>query len=342
MSMRVLRKNRDRRESPVAPIIHPFFPAFRLTVYLLLTVLCLFSMAGCTKEPQTSLHIATNVWPGYEPLYLARSLGYFNESTVRFHEMTTSADVLKAFRNHAIDAAALTIDEALLLIQDGIDIRVLLVTDISNGADVIVAHPTIKSTRDLKGKRVGVESMALGAYVLSRALDKAGLTPRDVTIVPVAVQEHVQAYAAGKIDAVVTFEPAKTKILALGGRSIFDSRQIPNEVIDAIVVRTDILQSKSGQIQELEEGWFKALEYLQKNPADATQRMGKREGISATEFSDALKGLNIPDKNENKRLLSGAILVPARRLAEVMVQGKLLRKPVDPSRLLTPAAVRNP
>jgi NitT/TauT family transport system substrate-binding protein len=342
LNLKVLVSDCIKRESLVATILRSLFPAFRLTAGFWLIMLCVFSITGCTKEPQTPLHIATNVWPGYEPLYLARSLGYFNESTVRFHEMTTSADVLKAFRNHAIDVAALTLDEALLLIQDGIDARILLVTNISNGADTIVSNPTIKTIQDLKGKRIGVESMALGAYVLSRALDKAGLTPRDVTIVPVAVQEHVRAYAAGKIDAVVTFEPAKTKIIALGGRSIFDSSQIPNEIIDVIVVRSDILQSKSRQIQELEEGWFKALEYLQKNPADAARRMGKREGITAAEFTESLKGLIIPDKNENERLLSGALLVPATRLAEVMFQGKLLRKPVDLSRLLGPAAVRKP
>lgn len=313
--------------------------ALRWTACLCLSLLVVFGMAGCQKAPQAPLQIATNVWPGYEPLYLARSLGYFKDSTARFHEMTTSADVLKAFRNRVIDVAALTLDEALLLIQDGIDARIVLVTDISNGADVIVAHPTIKSIRDLKGKRVGVESLALGAYMLSRALDKAGLAPGDVTIVPVPVQEHEKAYAAGKVDAVVTFEPAKTKLLAIGGHCIFDSSQIPNEIIDVVVVRADILQAKAGQLNELEEGWFKALEYLQKNPADANLRMGKREGISAPEFAETLKGMTIPDKNENKRLLSGALLQPAKRLAEVMYQGKLLNKAVDPARLLNPDAI---
>jgi NitT/TauT family transport system substrate-binding protein len=307
-----------------------------------LILLSFFSMAGCRQATQAPLQLATNVWPGYEPLYLARSLSYYKESTVRFHEMTTSADVLKAFRSHAIDVAALTLDEALLLIQDGIDARIVLVADISNGADVIVANPAIKDIRGLKGKKVGVESMALGAYVLSRALDKAGLTPGDVTIVPVPVNEHEKAYASGLIDAVVTFEPAKTKLLARGGHCIFDSSQIPGEVIDVVVIRGDILQSKSEQLKELEEGWFKALEYLQKNPADANLRMGKREGITAVEFADALKGLTIPDKSENKRLLSGALLTPAKRLAEVMLQGKLLNKMVDPARLFNQEGVRKP
>lgn len=311
----------------------------RAAIYIWLCMFSALAIAGCAEDRATPLHIATNVWPGYEPLYLARSLGYFNESAVRFHEMTTSSDVLKAFRNRTVDVAALTLDEALLLVQDGLDARILLVTDISNGADVIIAKPAIKSVRDLKGKRVGVESMALGAYVLNRALDMAGLTPRDVTVVPITVGEHEKAYVSGKIDAVVTFEPAKTKLIALGGRSIFDSRQIPNEIIDVIVVRADILQAKSGQLKELEEGWYKALEYIQKNHADATLRMGKREGVTAAQFSDELKGMIIPDRNENRRLLSGALLVPARRLAEVMVQGKLLSKPVDPAKLLAREAV---
>lgn len=317
------------------------FTAMRRAVCMWICLLSAFCMAGCTQEQPTPLQIATNVWPGYEPLYLARSLGYLPESTVRFHEMTTAADVLKAFRNRAIDVAALTLDEALLLIQDGIDARIVLVTDVSNGADVIIARPPIRDVRNLKGKRVGVESLALGAYVLSRALDKAGIAPRDVTIVPVPVQEHVQTYAAGTIDAVVTFEPAKTKLLAMGGRAIFDSSRIPNEIIDVVVVRADLLQSRSKQITELKEGWFKALDYMRNNPADASQRMGKREGISSAEFSEALKGMTIPDRNENRRLLSGALLEPARRLADVMRQGKLLNKPVDPAGLLGTEAARS-
>ncbi|WP_191965634.1 ABC transporter substrate-binding protein [Oryzomonas sagensis] len=306
----------------------------RIMVCACLCLPWLFGMTGCRREAPAPLQVATNVWPGYEPLYLARSLGYYPDSAVRFHEMTTATDVLKAFRNHAVDVAALTLDEALLLVQDGIDVRILLIADISHGADAIMARPAIGTVRDLKGKRVGVESMALGAYVLTRALDQAGLTPRDVTVVPVPVQEHEHAYSAGDIDAVVTFEPARTRLLALGAHSIFDSRRIPNEVIDVVVVRADMLQSRPGQVKTLEEGWFKALAYLRANPADAASIMGKREGLTAGQFKASLGGLAIPDRDENQRLLSGALLPPAKRLADVMLRGKLLDRPVDPARLV--------
>ncbi len=300
--------------------------------YLLVFVLCCLS--GCTKESAKSLHVATNVWVGYEPLYLARSLNYFPDSAVVLHEMSNASDVIKAFRNNTIDAAALTLDEALLLIQDGIDAKILLVTDISNGADVVMARPGIKEIKDLKGKRVGAESGALGAYLLSRALEKGGLRPQDITVVPTTLEAHEEAYLSGKVDAIVTFEPIRTKLLGKGAHIIFDSSMIAKEVFDVIVVRPDVYQKNPRALQELEMAWYKALAYLRSNPDDACQRMAKREGVSALQFKDSLKGIIIPDEKENQQLLSGDIVVSASRLADVMLREKLLKNAVDPARLL--------
>jgi NitT/TauT family transport system substrate-binding protein len=310
------------------------YPIFIAVFWTAIFCVCL---VGCMQEPAKPLHIATNVWPGYEPLYLARSLGYLSETSVRLHEMSNSSDVIKAFRNREIDVAALTLDETLLLLQDGIDARIFLVMDISNGADVVMARPGIGDIKGLKGKRVGVESFATGAYMLSRALDKGGLDLRDILVVPVSLEAHEEAYLSGKVDAVVTFEPVRTRLLAKGAHIIFDSGKIPNEIFDVLVVRSDTCSSNSKELHHLEDGWYKALAYLKANPTDAWRRMAKLEGVSETQFQDSLKGLIIPDKSENQRLLSGAILPPARRLADVLLQAKLLQKPVDPATLISPA-----
>jgi len=84
------------------------------------------SLAGCGVEPAPPLRIGTNVWPGYEPLYLARELGYLDPRSVHLVEYPSASEVIRAFRNHAIEAAALTFDEVLLLTQDGFKPRVVL------------------------------------------------------------------------------------------------------------------------------------------------------------------------------------------------------------------------
>ena len=297
--------------------------------FLLLSI----ALPGCAKPPAEPLHVATNTWVGYEPLYLARSLQYLPESCAVLHEMPNSSAVIKAFRNNAIDVAALTLDEALLLLQDGIDARILLVMDISNGADVLLVHPGIKNIGGLKGKRVGAESLALGAYMLSRALEKGGLRPEDITLVPTTYDAHEEAYLSGKIDAVVTFEPVKSKLLAKGARILFDSSMIPNQIVDVLVVRPDAVKGNPAAFRDLEAAWYRALQYLRANPKEACRLLAAREGVSAAQFAESLHGIVIPDEKDNRRLLSGELLASAQRMAQVMLHEKLLKKTIEPALL---------
>jgi len=302
-------------------------PRALLVVFLLLAL-------GCSREQARPLHVATNVWPGYEPIYLAQSLGYFSPGSVTLHEMPNASDVIMAFRNHAVEAAALTLDETFQLLQDGIDVRILMVLDVSNGADAVLARPGIDTLAGLKGKRVGVESSALGGYLLSRALDAARLKPEEITVLQAKVNEQEQSYLSGQVDAVVTFDPVRTRLLARGAKVLFDSKRIPDEIFDVLVVDAETCRVHADQVRELKLGWYRALAYLRANPANACRMMAKRERITPGEFRDALAGLSFPDAADDRRLLAGGLLPPARRLAQVMLEAKLLRHPVDPARLL--------
>ena len=115
------------------------------------------------------------VWIGSKPLYLARDLGQLDPRVVQLVEYPSSSEVLRAFRNEAIDGMVVSLDELFGLAIDGLKPRIVLVTDLSHGADAVVGRQGMSSMHDLKGKRVAVESGALGAYVLSRALALSGM-----------------------------------------------------------------------------------------------------------------------------------------------------------------------
>src|SRR5215472_8140592 len=140
----------------------------RLPLWILAGVALLFSLVGCMRQPESALRIGTNVWIGSEPLYLARELGRYDPSTVQLVEYPSASEVLRAFRNQAIDGMVISLDELFGLVVDGLEPRVILVVDVSNGADAVVGRQGMRSMRDLKGKSVAVESGALGAFVLSR------------------------------------------------------------------------------------------------------------------------------------------------------------------------------
>lgn len=286
---------------------------------------------GCDSGQKGPLRIGFNLWPGYEPVTLANQLGYFKKHTVRSVDFASATQVIHAVRNGAIDAAGLTLDETLLLNEDVHDVKIVLIVDISNGADVLLAKPEVASLKDLRGRRIGYEATALGAYMLSRALDTAGVRAEDVKLVAVPVDEHEKVFREGTVDAVVTFEPARSRLIATGAKVLFDSSKIPNEIMDVFVVRESYLKSNPRNVDNLLRGWFKALKYLKENREDAARRLGPRLKLSPKQVIDSYAGLVLPDLARNRAQLAGSpppILATVKRLSDLMLKKKLLSKVV--------------
>lgn len=304
---------------------------------LFLVVGSALAFNGCAQRQEPLLRVASNVWPGYETLYLARSLGYYDDKNIRLVEMPSTSQGSQALRNGMIEAACLTLDEVLSLMQDGMDLRVVLVMDVSLGADVLMARPGIDTLQALRGKRIGVENAAVGAVMLDAALQAGELRAQDVTIVPLTVNEHAAAYLAGKIDAVVTFEPVRSQLLKAGARVLFDSSQVPGRIVDVLVVRSEIAAAHAEALKELLKGHFRGIEYLASQPQDAEKRMAPRLGEKAlAQFT----GLNLPDLKENRALLGGnppPLKSTARGLVDLMLHRKLLQRPVSVERLVDPS-----
>lgn len=299
-------------------------------------VLCL---AGCGREPESALRIGTNVWIGSEPLYLARELGQLNPDVVQLVEYPSASEVLRAFRNQAIDGMVISLDELFGLAVDGLEPRIILVVDVSHGADVVVGRSGMRSMKDLQGKPVAVESGALGAFVLSRALALNGMQAGDVTVVHLESNEQPGAFAKGQVDGAVTFDPYRAQLLQAGATTLFDSTQIPGEIVDLIAVRAGVLDTQPKAIQALLTGWFNAIDYLKREPQDAARRMGIRQQTSGEQFLDALKGLHIPSREENLKMIGGEnpeLAVSGRRLMALMQEAKLLRTGVEIEKVLAP------
>lgn len=304
---------------------------FRFAFFALIPCLVTI-LVSCLQSPAPPLRVGTNVWPGYEPLYLARDLGYYQEHpSIQIVNYPSATEAIRAYRNRDLEVVALTLDEALTLAETEPQLRVFLVADISQGADVILAKPSLQSLRDLKGKRVGVESTALGAYLLSRALEKAGMRLQDVRVIPLGASEHAAAYKQGQVDAVVTFEPTRSILLAAGARLLFDSTQIPGEIVDVLVTQQSILDNQQPMMKTLGRAWFRSLDYLTQNPQEAARRIAPRQGVTPDQFLAALKLLKIPNLAENQAILSQTdptLANGAQQLSQIMVDQKLLKQPI--------------
>ena len=322
-----------------------------MKAYLRMRTLCflacaalLLLLSGCMREPETALRIGTNVWIGSEPLYLARELGRLDPSSVQLVEYPSASEVLRAFRNQAIDGMVISLDELFGLAVDGFQPRIILIVDVSHGADVVVGRRGMRTMQDLKGKSVAVESSALGAFVLSRALALNGMQASDVNVVHLESNEQPSAFEKGQVDAAVTFDPYRAQFLRAGAKTLFDSTQIPGEIVDLLAVRASVFDKQPKAVQALLTGWFGAIEYMNHDPKDAARRMGIRQQTTGEQFLASQQGLRVPSREENLRMLSGPapeLVVTGRRLMTLMVDAKLLRNEVTIESLLAPGPLKD-
>jgi len=302
-------------------------------------VVLLLALAGCMREPEAPLRIGTNVWIGSEPLYLARELGRLDPSTVQLLEYPSASEVLRAFRNKGIDGMVISLDELFGLAVDGFQPRIILVVDVSHGADVVVGRRGMRTMQDLQGKSVAVESSALGAFVLSRALALNGMQASDVNVVHLESNEQPTAFEKGEVDGAVTFDPYRAQFLKADATTLFDSTRIPGEIVDLVAVRATVFDKQPRSVQALLSGWFDAIDYMKREPRDAARRMGIRQQTTGEQFLEALRVLHIPSREEKRRMLGGTtpeLALTGRRLMALMVEAKLLRAELNIEDLLAP------
>lgn len=305
------------------------FPLFSAKTGLIFVVLNLAFGFICWQwlfsQP---LAIAVHTWPGYEPLFLAQREGWLRSDRAQLLETQSATESMQALLSGEVDGAALTLDEVLKLRNKGLPVTVILVFDMSAGADMLVARADITQLSDLKGKRIGYEASAVGALMLSEMLKTAALSLEDIQPVSISIDQQVQAWLDQRVEALITYEPTASLLMAQGGSKLFDSGQIPDTIVDVLALRIDKLDIfHAASLRHLLAAHFKALAHFHHNPQDAIYRMAAHLRLPASDVLSAFKGLVLPDATENYRLLQGPsaqVRQNAEKLVNIMLQSQLL------------------
>ncbi|CCU74071.1 ABC transporter substrate-binding protein [Thalassolituus oleivorans] len=306
-------------------------------IWILLTIATLGLVAACLPT-EAPLRIGTNVWPGYEPFYLARQLGHYKDQDIRLIELPSSTDVMNALRLEQLEGAALTLDEVITLSAEGLDLVVVMVCDISNGADVVMARPEITSLVDLRGKHIAAETTAVGALMLDSLLKAANLSASDVKIEYLPPANHEDAYLRNDIDAMVTFEPYSSKLADVGAQVLFDSSQISGQIVDVLVFNRQLVNNQDKRIGSVIDGYFKARKLIIEHDSHAFTVVNQRLRLPPEQLPKVYSQLIFPSPEENRRQLSGEhsyLSRTANELAELMSRQHLISRKPELSRFTT-------
>lgn len=318
----------------------------RAAVGLLACVGALAGLAACSEPPQPPLVVGLNTWVGYDPLVLARDRGLADAKQVKVVELISSAEALRHLRNGLLDAAGLTMDEALRLVDSGFDVRIVALLDTSAGADVVVAAPRITSLQKLRGERIAVEEATVGTLMLERLLRKANLRREDVTVLRMDATQHKTALLSDRVAAAVSYAPIDGPIQALGYRAIFDSRQMPGEIVDVLVVRGEVLRQRPEAVDALIAAWAAGLNVMRLDPGGAATSLAPGADLTPAQYQAVQRGLRFYSPEESLAMLTGnppPLAQQGEGVARLLVELGVLRSAPNWAALIdTTPALRAP
>ncbi len=292
-------------------------------------------LLACSQR--APFRISGHPWPGYEPLFLAESQKLLPEQITLQHFPTIKASI-DALREGKTDGAMLTLDEVMPLRAQGMPLQVILIMDVSKGADAIVAKKEFQTLSQLRGKRVGLEPSTLGELMLSMILDKSGLARSDINPVKLAYEEQEAAFKAGQLDALITYEPIVGRLVTEGAIKLLSTRELPDAIFDVLVVRSDLAKDYADALQKTLKGHFLALEQLRTNPWDTAYRMVPHAGVPAEELIASFRGLELPDLVANQNYLhpkNEHLPAIVQKLSKIMVAAGTLTQPANPLQLFS-------
>jgi NitT/TauT family transport system substrate-binding protein len=162
----------------------------------------------------------------------------------------------------------------------GVPTTVIVIGDYSNGNDALLVRQGLQ-LKDLAGKKLLLVQKTVSEYLFDRAMTIGGQKDaiKKVKLVNTSDSDIAAAFMNdSSASAVVTWKPMVSQLAKQKGTaSLFNSSQIPGEILDLTVVRTDILNRADGSGQRfakaLAGAWFEMMSLMSSAPGPATDKI---------------------------------------------------------------------
>lgn len=220
-------------------------------------------------QAKDKFRVAWSIYVGWMPWDYGEQSGIVKKWADKYGieiEVVQINDYIESINQYTaggFDGCVMTNMDALTIpAAGGVDSTALIVGDFSNGNDGIVLKGK-QALADIKGQQVNLVELSVSHYLLARALESIGASEQDLTVVNTSDADMVSAYASSDVTSVVTWNPLLSEILATpNSYKVFDSSQIPGEIIDMMVVNTETLNANPKLGKALTGAWYEIMSIM--------------------------------------------------------------------------------
>jgi NitT/TauT family transport system substrate-binding protein len=288
--------------------------------------------------------VGFNAWIGSIAFFVAREKGFFKEEGLDMQGKSFSApgDGLPPLLTGDLDAVLSTADSVLTVLDKAPgQLRVVYLTDTSAGADAILAKKDIGGIKAMKGRKVAATLGQCNQLLLEKALEKAGLTDADIQLVNMNPDDAGSAFAAGKIDVAVTWEPWITKVSGeKKGHVIFSSKETPNLILDVLAISTKTAKNKPAETRAFLKALNRGYEFVQAHTDEAVALAAKALEQKPEEVKAMLPKVMLYSPKQNLEVMAGPAPTASSQVAKFFKDKKVNETLVDVSHLYDPSFLK--
>ena len=265
------------------------------TVIAVIAALALAPAPALAQE-KDSFRVAWSIYVGWMPWGYLDESGIMEKWADKYEievEIVQINDYVESIIQYSAGefdgVTATNMDTLSISSGGGVDTTALIVGDYSNGNDAIILKGD-GGLADLAGKPVNLVELSVSHYLLARGLDSVGLAERDLGgVINTSDADMIAAYSTDDVEAVVTWNPLVSTILEEpGANKLYDSSDIPGEIIDIMWVNTETLAANPAFGKALTGAWYELMALMEAGDEEALTAMAEASGTDLAGYKAQL------------------------------------------------------
>jgi NitT/TauT family transport system substrate-binding protein len=311
-------------------------------------------ISSCTQSSTTSkslkpLRVGVIVWIGSEGMYLADKKKLFAAEGLQVDQkyFKSMTEMNTALLTRQIDVGTIVATDLVIHNAQVPNIKTIMITDYSGDLEGILASNKIAKPEDLKGKKIALPDTPYEIVFLGEFLKLGGMTQKDVQVVLMTEEEGPAAFIAGKVDAVITYDPYLTKALQQrkDAKLIFSPKNT-NFVPNSIVAHGSVIEERRNDVLAYLRALDKGLKFSVANRQEADNLMSKWLEITTADLTIQRSKIYVLDIAKNKIVAfnsSNSLNVESsiRSGGKILLERGKIKSLVDPATLIDSSLIQS-
>ncbi len=248
------------------------------------------------------------------------------KSPIRYRALkfASFAEMAEALRNNEIQAAFIIAPLAVVLRQQGENVKVVYIGNRHESTFVVRQDLHVRSLAELAGRTVAVPMRYSGHYLLLlKLLAEAGLDGK-VNVVEMNPPDMASALAAGSLDAYFVGEPFAAQTLKSGASELFFHVEDmePDFICNLLLVQQQFIDENPDAVRQMVQGAVRSGLWARQNILEAAR-------IASRYWGQPLELVQYALETPQDRIVFNKYLPvedELKKMADLMVRFKLLKE----------------